>query len=156
MPQKEELTHSTWCAPNSPAVERHVAGLLCVFYGMINLAVNNSYIVYAHRPENKDISRRKFGSDLAVSLCRPHANVRLEQARYLPREVVSSIVAVFNLPDPTIQAAASHHQQKSEKRHRCRICPSDGMFRGKVLCILCQKAMCPKHTYQVCSQCYDC
>ena len=73
---------------------------LCVFYGMVNIAVNNSYIIASHRPENKKLSRRKFGTDLAMSLCRPHANVRLQQAKYLPREVVSSILSVFDLPDP--------------------------------------------------------
>ena len=125
---------------------------LCVFYGMVNIAMNNSYIVYSHRPVNKNILRRKFGTALAIALCRPHANIRLQQARYLPREVVSSILSVFDLPDPV---ATTSQQQKSDKRHRCKICPSSATFRGKVLCIKCQKAMCPRHTCQLCINCYN-
>ena len=153
MQLKEVWTHLIGCVPNSPAVERHAAGLYVFFYGMVNIAVNNSYIVHTHRPENNKLSRRKFGTDLAMSLCRPHANVRLQQAKYLPRDVVCAIVSAFNLPDPA--DTVNRHKQKSNKRHRCKICPSNATFRGRVLFIKCQKAMCPQHTCQMCTNCYE-
>ncbi|XP_066938372.1 piggyBac transposable element-derived protein 4-like [Macrobrachium rosenbergii] len=127
---------------------------LCLFYGAINIVFNNAYIIYAHRPENKGIARRQFAMDLAVELCRPYAGNRLLWARYLPRDVVSLIRSVFDLPEDAAAAAEEEPRAKSEKWKRCYLCPSSGTARTKVLCRTCHKSVCTNHTNQLCSMCY--
>ena len=126
---------------------------LCVFYGILNLVFNNAYIVFAHRPENQKTTRRQFGLDLAMELARPHAHMRLQQSRYLPREVVTIIHSVFSIPEPT--SSVDTPQTKSDKRQRCYLCPSSGTAKTKLLCVQCQKSVCNKHITLVCSSCLE-
>ena len=126
--------------------------LVC-FYGILNLVFNNAYIIFAHRPENQKTTRRQFGLDLAMELARLHAHMRLQQSRYLPREVVTIIHSVFSIPEPT--SSVDTPQTKSDKRQRCYLCPSSGTARTKVLCVQCQKSICNKHTTFVCSSCLE-
>ncbi|XP_066967412.1 piggyBac transposable element-derived protein 4-like [Macrobrachium rosenbergii] len=124
---------------------------LCVFFGLLNIVVNNAFIIYQHRPENAKVSRRKFAMDLALELCRPWAFNRLQQKRYLPRDVSSLICSVFEVEDITV--AANEGQGRSEKRQRCHLCPSSSNARSKILCSNCRKTTCAHHLKYTCEKC---
>ena len=71
---------------------------MCVFFGLDNMVVNNSFIIYYHtaKTEGRKVSKADFLQDLAYSLCKPFALERLEKhGRYLSDELKDKIKTTF-------------------------------------------------------------
>ena len=126
---------------------------MCLFFGIINIVVNNAYIIYQHRSENTKVTRRQFAIDLALELARGWALHRFEQKRYLPREVSSLICTVFEIQD--VSREDGPPTVKLEKRQRCHICPSSANTRSRIVCATCRKVTCTQHMTYTCKQCSD-
>ena len=126
---------------------------LCIFYGIVNIVVNNGYTIFQANPDNSSVSRRKFAIDLALELARPWALHRLQNKRYLPRDITSLICSVFEVQDMPVVAETSHG--RTEKRQRCYICPSTANTRSKILCSKCSRITCSHHLRYTCEECYD-
>lgn len=71
---------------------------LCVFYGLLNIATTNSFVIFTSRPENKQ-TRHDFSQDLAWNLARPHARHRYMNRQYLRKELSDQIRVLFLLDD---------------------------------------------------------
>lgn len=127
---------------------------LCIFYGLLNIVLNNAYIIFRTRPENATVTRRQFALDLAFELARPWAFQRLQQKRYLPRDVTGIICTVFEVQD-VIAVAEETSQRRTEKRQRCHLCPSSANTRSKILCAKCHKTTCSHHLKYTCEECAD-
>lgn len=72
---------------------------LCFFFGIINMAYTNAYIL--HQIQNRDrrtMTRREFGMKLAEELCKPWALKRLQSAT-LPCELRYLIGSVYVMND---------------------------------------------------------
>ena len=126
---------------------------LCIFYGIINIVVNNAYILYTHNPENAKISRRSFASDLAMQLARPWALQRLHNKRYLPKDIVSLICTVYEVQETPGSPVPPATIAKADKKQRCYLCPYTSNTRTKILCCKCQKTSCGKHSTYMCEKC---
>ncbi|XP_068204475.1 piggyBac transposable element-derived protein 4-like isoform X1 [Palaemon carinicauda] len=125
---------------------------LCVFYGILNIVVNNSFYIHQNLPDNKLYNRRQFSADLAMELARDWALARLGQKRYLPRDVTYLICSVFEVREPEDEVQDA--PKRSDKRHRCPLCPSSSNARTKLLCAKCRRPACNSHVNYVCDQCY--
>ena len=91
---------------------------LFVFYGILNAAVVNYYILYsAHKPQN-NLKRRFFQKKLAISLIRPLVQRRPANPR-LPPAVRSTIHSTF--PD-LMSAIPAQVPQQLLAAIRCQIC----------------------------------
>ena len=123
---------------------------LCIFFGILNIVINNAYVLYRYNPENSKVSRRQFATELAMQLGRPFALQRLHNKRYLPRDVTSLICSVFEVQDITATPGSS---SKMEKKQRCHLCPSSSNTRTKIACSQCQKCSCPSHSTYICHKC---
>ena len=124
---------------------------LCFFFGVINLAYTNTYILHQVNKTKKQgtLSRREFGMKLGEQLCKPWAMKRLQIAS-IPRELRVLIGSVFNvvcdyLPDSTPEAART--------RKRCYMCPPTKNIRTKQLCSRCSRPTCPRHEVLYCGTC---
>lgn len=125
---------------------------VCVFYGILNIVVNNSFFIHQNLPGNKLYNRREFSVDLAMDLARDWALSRLRHKRYLPRDVTYLICSVFEVKEPEDEAPDT--PKRSDKRHRCPLCPSSSNARTKLLCAKCHKPACNSHVNYVCDQCH--
>ena len=125
---------------------------ICVFYGIINIVVNNSFYIHQNLPGNKLYIRRQFSVDLAMELARDWALCRLQHKRYLPRDVIHLICSVFEVKEPEDEDPET--LKRSDKRHRCPICPSSSHARTKLLCGKCHKPVCNSHVNYVCDKCH--
>ena len=71
---------------------------MCIFYGLLNIVMNNSFIIYAHtaKAEGHKVTKTSFIEDLAYTLCKPLALERLESSRrYLSLELRTKIQNTF-------------------------------------------------------------
>ncbi|KAK4307506.1 hypothetical protein Pmani_020734 [Petrolisthes manimaculis] len=100
---------------------------LCIFYGMLNAANVNSYIIYKENMERvgnrQIISRKKFMLQVGKALITPWATSRLLLP--LPRSLQFLITTVGNIPSPG-SAAGSPGTSFSDSGSvlvRCCECP---------------------------------
>ena len=124
---------------------------LCVFYGILNIVVNNSFFVHQNLPGNQLYNRRQYSIQLAMELARGRALQRLANKRYLPRDVTSLICSVFEVQEP--EEEPQDTPKRSEKRQRCPICPSSSNVRTKLICVKCHRPVCGNHVTYVCENC---
>lgn len=92
---------------------------LCMFYGLINIAVTNAFILF--KLSGKGTSRtnrfrRMFMHELAMELTKPWAMQRLDNP-HLSRTLVSTIRSCYNL----VEIQAQQPPPASGKK-RCHIC----------------------------------
>ena len=81
---------------------------LCVFYNLLNIIINNSYIIYASREENAGYTRHWFNQNLAYNLAKPFVTERLQGPRgiRLAPHLKSTIENTFHITHTPQQAAA--------------------------------------------------
>ena len=123
---------------------------LAVFFGMINAAGINSYVI--HNAEQvkagkKEIDRRSFLSTLAHELIKPWAEERLE-FRGQQQNIQQTIISVF--PDFNIPSRAA---PDDNTKRRCAICPARRDRKTKYRCITCHKRVCVEHSRFLCTGC---
>ena len=133
---------------------------MCVFYGMINIATINAYIIYcenyqrenSENNDNKVMDRKQFMDELATSLVKPWAAKRISQPR-LRRDLKTTIVGVFDIPtipiDHDMLAVANQRGTKT----RCQVCTYQMDRKTKIKCVVCHKPVCGSHYYPMCEVC---
>ena len=69
---------------------------LCIFYGILNIIVNNAWIIWSSQPSSDD--RHDFTMAMAYDLCRPWAVTRYNtKARYWSNAVRDMVKSTFNV-----------------------------------------------------------
>ena len=124
---------------------------LTIFYGMINTAVSNAYILYKEtmmQQGQKSITRRSFWKTLAKELIRPWAEHRMQRIGQ-QRNIQQTIKDVY--PDinfPTIQLVPD-----SSTKKRCSFCKSKADRKTRFNCFSCKKPICLEHARFLCADC---
>lgn len=119
---------------------------MTVFYGLLNVAALNAYIVYRSNsvdPVNKYTGRRKFLKDLSRQLIEPYMIQRVS-CPHLSRETRRQAARLSGVP---FQEAV---QNVANRRGRCVHCKDR---KTKYSCELCKKYLCLEHSKQVCEDC---
>ena len=130
---------------------------LCVFFGMLNAGVINSWIIYGENMQKtggRQTQRKHFMQVLAMELVKPWAVHRLA-SHTLPRQLKELIGTVFELPTPTGLSgdAGPPAAQMREPKVRCVECPSRADKKTRFRCGACQRAVCLSHCYTLCGNC---
>ena len=106
---------------------------LCIFYGLINIVMNNAFIIYKSRQDHR-FEKYDFLQTVAYHLARPHALVRYQTGhQYLSKEIRDSLKHLFNLEGDVAgqaQPAAGVLPmgiQKADVRKRCYFCLRTGI-----------------------------
>ncbi|PSN34708.1 hypothetical protein C0J52_21188 [Blattella germanica] len=100
------------------------------FYGMLDQAAINAFILYKIAKKQKPPPRRSFLKVLGLELARPHLLKRLQKP--IPRELVSTIHKVLGTEETVNQTPAP---AKVQKRSRCAICPRNKDRKTQISCI---------------------
>nr|XP_022906140.1 piggyBac transposable element-derived protein 4-like [Onthophagus taurus] len=123
---------------------------LCVFYGMVNSASINSYIVYCYntfKRGEKPLSREGFMIELAYRLAKPWMEHRISvpSLRRNLRQNICEILKVDVVDENTVP--------QDKKRTICFYCPSKLRRMTTTYCVQCRKAFCGTHRGNYCTEC---
>lgn len=122
---------------------------LCVFYGMLNIAFVNAYVIYCInnlRQGIQPLNRKQFMKELGKNLSKPHKLRRLEVPT-LKRNVKILIAESLGIPlNPTPPQAPG-------ARKTCRYCPSALHKMTTNYCSHCNQPICGQHRAMVCKEC---
>lgn len=121
---------------------------LCLFYGMMNIACINAFIIYRAREGAKAKVRRNFMHELARELVLPWAQERISSPSLMisTRNVITGCLG--------IQAPRPETPEGPATKKRCVICPwSKNQTKVKTVCQTCHKHVCQRHSSL---QCFDC
>lgn len=127
---------------------------MAMFYGLINIACINSYVIYSHNISKKGekvLNRKNFMKSLSVSLTSPFMKERLQVPtlkRHL-RDDISNIVS---------RSGSSSQQEVPEeslpkKRSYCAYCPYNIRRKANASCTKCNKVICREHNIDLCQKC---
>lgn len=137
---------------------------MCVFYGMMNIACINSYILYCHNASvqgEKVLPRRDFMKKLHSQLVEPWLKIRLE-IRTMPTHTKNKITEIlFPNNDENqgqSQPSATNDLQPAEaptsnKRKACGLCSYKKRRMTKSVCAKCNTAICGEHKVDFCIKC---
>lgn len=141
---------------------------MCVFYGMINIACINSYIIQCHNLSTagqKVVPRRNFMKTLYFQLAEPWLKTRLTKTT-MPVQVKDKIRNVLLVHPSTSQgqqtsSASSGHGEESStssagenrKRKTCGKCHYKKKRMTKSVCSKCKVSICGEHKIDFCVTC---
>lgn len=127
---------------------------MCQFFGILNIAFINSYIIYSHnmfQDRQKPLNRVQYMKNLFASLTRSQLNDRLDipTISTIVRNDIQTELAVNNSTD----AENGVPIQGVRKRKICAVCPSSKRRMTNVVCAKCNKRLCGEHKIEVCASC---
>ncbi|XP_066149862.1 piggyBac transposable element-derived protein 4-like [Euwallacea fornicatus] len=123
---------------------------LCVFYGIINIATINSFVIYcdnSYKANNKPVSRFQYMFELGKILAEPWMRQRLDisNLRRNIRENIHEILDIKPVPESV--------DPIEKKRTVCFFCPSRLRKMPKKFCVQCKRAICRTHNRNCCPEC---
>ena len=139
---------------------------MCIFYGLINIIMNNTFIIYSHtaKAEGRKVTKNSFIEDLAYTLCKPFALERLESSgRYLSLELRSKIQTTF-APRPQGAEAVDPAEEpftgvmRGEIKRKCKFDEKGSRYTGNFLCHgkdCNHQNVCMSHSVFLCKTCYS-
>ncbi|KAK3871445.1 hypothetical protein Pcinc_023430 [Petrolisthes cinctipes] len=128
---------------------------LCLFYGMLNIATLNSYIIFNENMtimKKKNMVRRIYMQELAVVLIRPWTVQRMRNPAF-PRSLKALISSVFKLPPTGDGGGCPVAAETTTGATRCEICKGRADRKTRYRCYCYRRAVCPKHYYPICGTC---
>ncbi|KAG7161264.1 PiggyBac transposable element-derived protein 4-like 4 [Homarus americanus] len=130
---------------------------LCMFYGMVNAGVINSWIIHKDnmsRTGGKLPKRRTYMQALARALITPWAEKRLSSP-FLSQGLKALICSVCDLPSPgsVARPPGTPVADSKDPLVRCVECPNGSDRKTRHRCHGCRQPMCPRHFYPVCANC---
>ncbi|KAL7646076.1 UNVERIFIED_CONTAM: hypothetical protein RMT77_002977 [Armadillidium vulgare] len=130
---------------------------LCVFYGMINACVINSYIIHNEnmiRTGGTKMTRRGFMSELALLMISHGQNIhRLRNSAGFSTSLKSIISLVCDIPSTAPQGEVNTMAAQGNNMDRCKPCPRKSDRKSRYRCHKCSKAVCLSHIYATCKDC---
>ena len=123
---------------------------LAVFYGLLNAAVVNAYILYKeHKPQNTS-KRRVLQKNSALNLMKPLAQKRLSNPR-LPSGIRFIIFSPF--PEMTSAAEGETSQPLLPTQQRCKTCRPSHRKKTRFVCGKRGAPVCIDHLRVFCKDC---
>lgn len=124
------------------------------FYGMLDQANVNSFIIYNLISSNKTINRHDYILDLSLSLIKSFLIMKLKLPT-LQATLRSEIEAILNSEDlpETENPRDLLAENKLEKYKHCGYCPNSLDRKTCYKCLRCDNPMCKEHTAKICVEC---
>lgn len=127
---------------------------MAFFYGMLNIACINAYVIYHHnviRKGDKPLNRKNFMKNLSMALTSPFMSKRLETPtlkRYLRDNIANMLPK--DVPSPSQEMT---EEPVAKKRIYCTYCPSKIRRKANASCNKCKKVICREHNIDMCQSC---
>lgn len=125
---------------------------LCVFYGMINMASINSYVIYTFntlKKGEKPISRYQYMIDLSLRLAKPWMQHRYN-TKTLRRYLRQDIAEILGISEENVV-----NTPQDKKRKTCYYCPSKKRRMTTNYCMECKNPICGEHRGDICTVCCE-
>ena len=125
-----------------------------MFYGMLDQANVNSFILYNLNEENVAMKRMEFIFELSLQLVKLLLVRRLATST-LRVELRHSIEEFLNAGDvpEDLNISLEFANNKMSKQKRCNLCPTSLDRKTFYKCLRCDKPMCREHVAKVCCEC---
>lgn len=123
---------------------------LCMFYGMLNSASINSYVIYCYntcKRGEKPLPREEYMIELAHRLAKPWMEHRINIPS-LRRNLRQNICEILK-----VDAVDKNAVVDERKRTICFYCPSKLRRMTTTYCVQCKNAMCGMHRGNYCTEC---
>lgn len=129
---------------------------LRVFYGMLDGAGINAYVVYSankakSNPNSKTAPRKDFLRNLALQLVTPHLKKRLGVPN-LSKYLRSMILDILGQED---QPVLGNQETQPPRHKRCQVCPRSANRKGRDMCVRCKACLCAEHRRPICPACTE-
>lgn len=124
---------------------------LKLFYGMLNMAYVNSYVIYCHNmlsKNEKPLHRRAFMKQLSTDLAKPWMEKWFEIPN-ISRKLRENIQNILPNP-PALTVEPSENEPPVKKRKYYAFCPWK-LRRKTPECNKCKKPVCGEHKILTCS-----
>ncbi|XP_066970870.1 uncharacterized protein [Macrobrachium rosenbergii] len=126
---------------------------LCLFYGMVNIAVFNVFILSKLKDGCLTKVRRAFMHILATELVKPWAVRRLHQTG-MKLSASNLIRSCFGITED-VRPQDVNPTPGPRTKKRCAFCPWKVASQTRTVCAHCQKAVCPHHSIVICNDCQE-
>lgn len=121
----------------------------CIFYGMVNVATINSWIIHRENT-NSSVTRRKFMQEIANSFIKPWAQQRLSHPN-ISISLRNTIIAICNVAVDRSQRVIM--AESNFPPTYCKKCPAKKRRKTRFHCTNCDFAVCLSHCYSLCVDC---
>jgi len=124
------------------------------FYGIMDQANVNSFIIYNLLKDNKKMYRKDFIRNLSMTLIKPFLIHRLSlpSLRTVLRLQIESFVSYIDIPeDQDFRLLLADN--KIAKQKRCGFCPVALDRKTSYKCLRCEFLMCKEHVAKICFEC---
>jgi len=127
-----------------------------IFYGMMDQAAVNSFVLYTLNADNQVMTRDKFMLDLSMTLIKPYFIERLSR----PNVHISAKYLIKAFLDEHGFGERLHNlrldiSNKLDKQTSCHICYMIKRRFTIYKCLKCNIPMCKKHTAKICQSCAE-
>lgn len=127
---------------------------MAFFCNILDVAVNNSYILYTFKYPEENMSKRDYMKELCRQLMIPNMKRRLIVGK-IQQNTRSAIQLCLpkEMVDTSATTSTAEHIEKS-KRKRCVLCePKDR--KSSIICASCKKCVCGEHSSKlyICTVC---
>lgn len=124
---------------------------LAMFFRIFDIAGINSYIIFkTNNPNETNLPRVDFLTDLGISLINDHIKRRAQNSK-VPTDIRRR-AAKRLIPDES-SSASTTTGLNVRKKQRCVVCPRSKHIKVASMCIKCNKTMCMKHMQNICEPC---
>ncbi|XP_036145519.1 piggyBac transposable element-derived protein 4 isoform X1 [Monomorium pharaonis] len=127
---------------------------LRLFYGMLDQASVNSFVLYNINEGNELMKRLKFMFELSLALVKPFLIRRLATPtlRLKLRNMIEDFLEAKDLPEDQ-EVRDFLADNKMPKQKRCGFCPSALDRKTYYKCLQCDMPMCREHVAKICCEC---
>lgn len=122
---------------------------LRIFYGMVDIAGVNTYVIYKCNVTGDKIPKRSaFLKELAFALVEDRLKERMHNSR-LPREMKNTIRVILKCEDEAERPV----EKPNLPLGRCDYCPRSKNRKARNRCEHCGKSVCAEHRLSICIDC---
>jgi len=130
---------------------------LRMFYGMLDQAALNSFVLYTLNANNQVITRDKFLLELSMTLIKPYLIKLLSRPNLhiLVQYRLKSFLDENDLSEEDPRNLQLNISNKLYTTLSCYLCPSIIRRRAYYKCLKCNNSMCNIHEASICQRCAE-
>jgi len=126
---------------------------LRIFYGMLDQAAVNSFVLYTLNANNRIITRDTFLLELSMALIKPYI-IKLLSRPSVHILNQCRLKSFLDLPEEDVRKLRLDISNKS-KTAKCFLCPTSKRIKTYSKCLKCNNFMCTKHKASICQNCAE-
>jgi len=130
---------------------------LRIFYGMLDQAAVNSYVLYTLNANNRLITRDNFLLALSMTLIKPYLKKLLScsNSHILVQYRLKSFLDEYDFSENDPRNLQLDISNKLSKKAKCYLCPTFQRRCTRNKCLKCNNSICMMHKASICQSCAE-